>query len=106
MAGILPDQIRWRESKFVPFPDAALRFADAKPELLAMAAALRDREAVRAFIDVDVLDAWLQAIPEGVAARAVAETANRDGARPRAVRRAATAIRALDFARFVDMQSP
>lgn len=79
MAGILPDEVRWRDGKFVPYPDAALRAADAKSHLISQIEQLRRSPAVETFVDLDAIDATIRAIPDGDAARALARKVNREG---------------------------
>jgi asparagine synthase (glutamine-hydrolysing) len=98
MRGVLPDAIAARESKFSPFPEDAILYADAKPRLLAAAERLRGNAAVGAFVDLDMLIARLRALPVGAAARALAEGTNR-GRRPPVG--SIAAVRALAIARHV-----
>ena len=103
MTGILPDLIRDRETKFVPFPDLPIHLAGAKPGLLSEIDALRACLPVTALFDLDAIATALRAAPEGEDAVLVSQAFNASGypARPRtaAFRRAMHGLRALEAAR-------
>lgn len=102
MAGILPEQIRWRDSKFTSFPDQIVVFEKAKPNLLSQAESLQGEPAVEAFVNMAAVAAELRAIPVGEAARQFAFTVNRDsGLSFDAGKKAMAAVRALHLARHV-----
>jgi asparagine synthase (glutamine-hydrolysing) len=77
MKGILPEAIRLRESKFVPFPDAPLALAAAKPLLLQEVDRLRACSAAVALFDVDAIASAIAEAPEGSEALAAARALNR-----------------------------
>lgn len=97
MSGILPELIRTRESKFVPFPDAPLTLAAAKPALLKQAEAVRRVPTVAAHFDLDRIAAAIADLPEGDAAKAAARAVN-SGVPQLRLRRAIDATQALRLA--------
>lgn len=102
MADILPEEIRWRDSKFTSFPDQMVMFEKAKPDLLSQAESLRREPAVEAFVDMHAVAAALRAMPVGEAARQFALSVNRDsGSVLNAGKEAMAAVRALHLARHV-----
>jgi asparagine synthase (glutamine-hydrolysing) len=101
MAGILPEDIRWRDTKFFSVPQAPLTFAAAKPELRAHVAAIRKSPLATAFVNADALEQAIERIVEGDAARDLASKVNRDHAASTDTRRAQAAIRALQMAQHV-----
>ncbi|WP_448192474.1 asparagine synthase-related protein [Azospirillum sp. sgz301742] len=98
MAGILPEAIRWRDSKFVPFPDLPLNLAASKAGLLARLDRLRGCPAVTALFDLDAIAAVLGAMAEGAEAEGLVTVAQGHGAVPPALPRAMSALRALTLA--------
>jgi asparagine synthase (glutamine-hydrolysing) len=94
MRGILPEAIRLRESKFVPFPDAPLAIAAAKPALLRQVDRLRACAAATELFDVEAIARAIAGAPDGKEALAVARTFNREPMPP-AVRRAIDAVQML-----------
>lgn len=94
MAGVLPEKVRWRDSKFGAFPDLPLVLAANKAALLDRLAALRGQPAAAAIFDLDAIAAVLAAIPEADAAEAWAAEINRRMP-PRAFFRQLHALRAL-----------
>jgi asparagine synthase (glutamine-hydrolysing) len=97
MAGILPEDIRWRETKFVPSPEAPLTFAAAKPGLLAQVSEIRKSPLACSFVDPDAVQHAIEMIQEGDAARNLANSMNRQHAVWPDNRRALAAIRALQM---------
>jgi asparagine synthase (glutamine-hydrolysing) len=55
MEGILPDSIRWRTSKFSPFPDLPLNLAASARGLKARVDRLRDHPGVRELFNLDAV---------------------------------------------------
>lgn len=102
MAGILPETIRWRETKYAAFPDLPLLLAAAKGDLLARIQALRRNPAVAAFLDLDAVAAAIRSAPEGDDAVRLAEGFNAGGRRPAELQRALDALRALMLARHLE----
>jgi len=66
MAGILPESIRWRDSKFLPFPDMPANLASAGARLLARLNKLRHCAAATDIFDMDAIAAALSAAAEHV----------------------------------------
>lgn len=97
MAGVLPDAVRLRDSKFMPFPDLPLVLAARKPALLAQVAALRGEPAAGSHFDLDAIAAALEAIPEGGAAEVLARDLNVRPVPPHYLR-TVDAVRALTLA--------
>jgi asparagine synthase (glutamine-hydrolysing) len=98
MAGILPEKIRWREVKYVPFPDAPLMFAEAKERMGADFAAIRGNSAAAALLDMRALETAIGAIPGREEALAAARRMNRTDGTPGDSVRHLAAFRALRMA--------
>lgn len=97
MAGVLPDAVRLRDSKYMVFPDLPLVLAASKPALLARVAALRTEPAAAGLFDLDAIAGALAAIPEGGSAEAIARGLNVRPI-PHSHLRAMDAVRALTLA--------
>ncbi|HLO78508.1 MAG TPA: asparagine synthase-related protein [Magnetospirillum sp.] len=76
MVGVLPELVRLRATKYIPYPDLPLVLAASKPALLAQLAALRAEPAAAEHFDLDAIATALAAIPEGSAAEAMARILN------------------------------
>lgn len=63
MAGVLPDDLRWKRSKFDLGSDAPIHVATQKPLLAERLARLRDRDAITDLFDLDAVAAMLHALP-------------------------------------------
>ncbi|MGE5477121.1 MAG: asparagine synthase-related protein [Bacteroidales bacterium] len=97
MAGVLPEEVRLRDSKYLPYPDLPLVLAASKPALLAQAAALRTEPAAAEHFDLDAIGAALAAIPEGATADAMARALNTSDL-PAVFMRSMAAVRAVTLA--------
>lgn len=56
MEGVLPEQVRLRDSKYMALPDLAARLAEAWPDLLALRARLEGEPAAEALLDFTRVD--------------------------------------------------
>jgi asparagine synthase (glutamine-hydrolysing) len=99
MAGILPEKIRLRQSKFTYYPDLSLFLASVKSDLLLDWETLRRNPAAIAFANMAAVGEAIQAIPEGEAARRIAESINRAPLSGVPVSRCMAAVTALQLAR-------
>lgn len=99
MAGILPESIRWRDSKFVPFPDVPERLTAALPGLLDRLRAVRESAPVASMFDVDAISATFSAALRNSPAQRLAP--NEQIAPSRPLRMALHATRALILAEYV-----
>ena len=66
MAGILPESVRWRDTKFAPFPDMPANLANAGAGLLARLNRLRHCAAATEMFDMDAIAAALSIASEHV----------------------------------------
>jgi asparagine synthase (glutamine-hydrolysing) len=98
MAGVLPDEVRHRESKYAAFPDMPIRYAAAKPVLLKRLAAVRGQSDLAALIDFDVVAQAIDAAPEGEAAIEIARGLRPGQPGSAEFRRAMEAMRVLVLA--------
>jgi asparagine synthase (glutamine-hydrolysing) len=101
MAGILPEELRLRDSKYLSSPEFPLLYASAKERLLAEVAELRHHGAAAAFADFVEVERAIRQMPDGEGAMAVARELNRTGAGWPPMRRAIAATRTLQIARFI-----
>jgi asparagine synthase (glutamine-hydrolysing) len=101
MAGILPEELRLRDSKYLSSPEFPLLYAAAKERLLAEVAELRHDGAAAAFADFVEVERAIRQMPDGEGAMAVARELNRTGAGWPPMRRAIAATRTLQIARFI-----
>jgi asparagine synthase (glutamine-hydrolysing) len=102
MAGILPESIRWRDTKFVPFPDIPAGLAAAASGLLARVEALQVCVAVTELFDLDAIAAAFSAIARDHSANgALAPESDGQDQMPRLSRMALHATHALSLAEHV-----
>jgi asparagine synthase (glutamine-hydrolysing) len=63
MLGVLPERVRLRHHKYMPFPGALIEFADHKDALLAKVDAYERNESVRRVIDLDAVRRLIETFP-------------------------------------------
>ncbi len=79
MAGILPESIRWRTTKFSPFPDAAKVLVGEEPELRARLDRIRRSPAARELFNLNAIAEGLGTVPKASQALEFAEVVARQG---------------------------
>jgi asparagine synthase (glutamine-hydrolysing) len=104
MAGILPESIRWRDTKFNPYPDIPANLIAAAPGLLRRVETLRHRPAaidITDLFDLDAIAAAFSAAWEPVSPEAAPLAPNRQIEIPRRLRMALHAAHSLILAEYV-----
>jgi asparagine synthase (glutamine-hydrolysing) len=100
MAGILPESIRWRDSKFVPFPDKPQSLSAAAATLAARVDRLRGSAAAD-FVNMDAVASALLNVPPQEEAQRLAVLSNTRRPMPRSFKMAVHATRALILGEYV-----
>ncbi len=80
--GILPDSIRSREDKLMPYPLESLRLAEDRPRMIETLRGMGADRLVREFVDMDALIGRLERMPGADAVRAETLAAAARGAQP------------------------
>ena len=80
MKGILPDQVRLKADKLMPFPAETLRHSMAKSQLLEALAGMQENPAVTAFVDIANLSEYIANMSEPDEIRAWMNETAEDGA--------------------------
>ena len=106
MEGILPESIRWRRTKFVPFPDLAANIMTAAPLVLPRVDAVRRCPAAREMFDIDAIRTCLSTAARITEAEAVTRTPEGQTVPRRPLRMAMHALRALVLAEYVGRMNP
>jgi asparagine synthase (glutamine-hydrolysing) len=101
MAGILPESIRWRESKFSPFLDMPPNLAAAAPRLLTRLDKLRNNSAATDIVDMDAIGEALSAAAAHAPDRGRAVPPLLQGPMPQWFKMGMHAMRALNLAEHV-----
>ncbi len=99
MAGILPESVRWRDTKFVPFPDIPANLRAALPGLLRRVGAVRESASAATMFDLDKVAATFSAASLDLTADGLASNGQIAISRP--IRMALHGIRALVLAEYV-----
>jgi asparagine synthase (glutamine-hydrolysing) len=108
MEGILPEAIRWRESKYVPFPDIPANIVATAPGLLAHVDRIRNCAAVTDMFQLDAIAGAIARVARvapyrfetGSTSKAVGQPSM-----PYPMKMAIHAVRALAVARYVARMS-
>lgn len=98
MADVLPPEIRWRQSKLIPFPEFPVVLAAQRDGLLGQLAELREHPRVAGLFDLDVIERRVRALP--AAEEAVQRAASLCEDRT-TVAEAARLLRVVHFATYV-----
>jgi asparagine synthase (glutamine-hydrolysing) len=70
MVGVLPEEVRVRSSKFIPFPGMLIDVAEARDEVLRQIGVWERSETVRRLIDLAELRRYVEALPSAERLRA------------------------------------
>jgi asparagine synthase (glutamine-hydrolysing) len=98
MAGVLPESIRWRTTKFSPFPDVPANIAAAAPGLLARLEMLRHSPAALEVVNCKAIAAALSTASEHAADEGLVLGPISQSSVPHWCKMALHAIRALTLA--------
>jgi asparagine synthase (glutamine-hydrolysing) len=101
MEGILPESIRWRRTKFLPFPDVSSNLMTAAPLVLPRVNSIRHCSVARDIFDIDAIQRALTTAAGITAAEAVTRSPEGQVVPRRPLRMAMHALRALVLAEYV-----